>query len=945
MVEKFTNRLRLGLLLIAISSPLEFAAAQGSETYFVVISGALTEVSIPPYTTSQIIIWPKSAASAIPIFFNNWTLFGLPDYLSPQTCSDDFMAAGQVWSTASDNIFGFYQETTSYGVNVTFDANTADYPDPQNDGGRTFNTVVYSQNASRDIFVANAGTSPTETKNTITTIIFNSTTSFNYVWSNQTTGVPVGEVCFRQVALHELGHVIGLGDDQNDVGSVMGDATSGTDFYGLSTDDQSALTNVENQTVTGIGGGGGGYLAAAPTGLSATIVGQNVVLNWTPYSDLNAEYLTISKNGIPIDGGLPFPLTQTSYTDINAVSSLPADYEIVAISSGGESASLPVSVSVAPTTISAPTTWIGAVCVPNSVVVNSGATLTIGAGTNVVFNAGNNYTLTAYGGLTVQGTSTSPVVFTSNSSSPSPGDWGSIILNGSGANSSSISYSNINYGTEVDVTGANSVTIQNCNITNSSSYGVYLNSSSNCLVQGNTIANDNVYNGILVTGGSNNNCYWNTVYKHPSGGGYHNGVGILYSASSGTVGENDIDHYGWGISSMYGASVSAAENPNGKNNRITDCEYGLMVYNNSYGQFGEYDEIWGLNSIYNNNPYDAYVYNNSTVYAETDWWNGSPTTYVDGTSQGSFSGWYEDPWSGITIPSGTQKVTGGGASIAYTASQANGPGAEVQSSDTPVTPLQDSILIGMRLRQQNGFTAAKDYFKSYIKKHPRDPRGYVNLYGCTNDTTLPDIFNTFKALPANAPPIEKLLLGNLYQMENQPDLAEQVDDSIIKDYPNNPIAVRAEESNMLMDLNDKNDLQSAAALLSTIKSQANLITPMELQDAEEIVALHSGAAASGSEKATLTTSSALPKAFELSQNYPNPFNPTTTIEYQLPKDSRVTLKVYDVLGREVATLVDGEQTAGSYHATFDGSKFASGVYFYRLSTPEYSKVQKMALMK
>ena len=89
----------------------------------------------------------------------------------------------------------------------------------------------------------------------------------------------------------------------------------------------------------------------------------------------------------------------------------------------------------------------------------------------------------------------------------------------------------------------------------------------------------------------------------------------------------------------------------------------------------------------------------------------------------------------------------------------------------------------------------------------------------------------------------------------------------------------------------------------------------------------------------------VPRTIQLNQNYPNPFNPTTVIQYQLPKDTHVTLKIYDILGRVVATLVDGEETAGPHEVVFDGSRFASSVYFYRLSTPTYSKIQKMILMK
>jgi hypothetical protein len=73
-----------------------------------------------------------------------------------------------------------------------------------------------------------------------------------------------------------------------------------------------------------------------------------------------------------------------------------------------------------------------------------------------------------------------------------------------------------------------------------------------------------------------------------------------------------------------------------------------------------------------------------------------------------------------------------------------------------------------------------------------------------------------------------------------------------------------------------------------------------------------------------------PEKFELFQNYPNPFNPTTTICYQLTRDSRVQLKVYNILGQEVATLVDGEKQAGYHQEIFDATRIASGMYIYRI---------------
>ncbi|MDP2039038.1 MAG: T9SS type A sorting domain-containing protein, partial [Ignavibacteria bacterium] len=91
----------------------------------------------------------------------------------------------------------------------------------------------------------------------------------------------------------------------------------------------------------------------------------------------------------------------------------------------------------------------------------------------------------------------------------------------------------------------------------------------------------------------------------------------------------------------------------------------------------------------------------------------------------------------------------------------------------------------------------------------------------------------------------------------------------------------------------------------------------------------------------------LPTKFFLGQNYPNPFNPSTTINYQLPTAGYVTLKVYDVLGREVATLVNEYQQAGTYNSQFAIRNYQlhSGVYFYRLKAGNFVQSKKMILLK
>jgi hypothetical protein len=89
----------------------------------------------------------------------------------------------------------------------------------------------------------------------------------------------------------------------------------------------------------------------------------------------------------------------------------------------------------------------------------------------------------------------------------------------------------------------------------------------------------------------------------------------------------------------------------------------------------------------------------------------------------------------------------------------------------------------------------------------------------------------------------------------------------------------------------------------------------------------------------------IPEKFSLEQNYPNPFNPSTTFSFAIPHSSFLTLKVYDLLGREVAMLVNEEKTPGTYKVTFDAAELASGVYFYRLQTSGFVATKKLMLVK
>jgi len=92
-------------------------------------------------------------------------------------------------------------------------------------------------------------------------------------------------------------------------------------------------------------------------------------------------------------------------------------------------------------------------------------------------------------------------------------------------------------------------------------------------------------------------------------------------------------------------------------------------------------------------------------------------------------------------------------------------------------------------------------------------------------------------------------------------------------------------------------------------------------------------------------STEVPNGYSLSQNYPNPFNPSTKINYELQRAGFVKLVVYDILGKEIETLVSDKQSPGSYEITFNASKLSSGIYFYKLTTDNISETKKMLLIK
>jgi len=435
---------------------------------------------------SSVVKWNESVTMYLPIqvIFGNSDFPGSNQDLQRTDAQNELDTVETWWNeTMSSTGNCFHVQEVSYGgAQILFTSNTFYF---QNKNGVDYVAETANAVSGTDLTVDGDAKSP----NTTAGILFNNTSNFQsqYTWtSSWYTNTLTQYVNFQNIAVHEMGHLFGLGDDYVDQNSVM---------YYAQTPDQSELyldrTDVYamERLYCGVLVGTGSAPPPAPTNFSVNIVGQNIVLNWNEASGVPISSFKVYKNGSVIAEP-----SGASYTDANGTSSLPVAYQVGAYSYypgppyylDGESDTQPIDVIAAPSSISYDTLWTGVVYVNNNVTISSGATVYIGASTKVIFNSGN-YSITANGRLNVEGTSSSPVTFTSNSSSPSPGDWGSIVLSGSGASGSTIDYANIEYGTDIQVNNTLNVTIENCNIANNSGNGISTYFSSNFLAEDNTI--------------------------------------------------------------------------------------------------------------------------------------------------------------------------------------------------------------------------------------------------------------------------------------------------------------------------------------------------------------------------------------------------------------------------------------------------------------------------
>jgi hypothetical protein len=251
----------------------------------------------------------------------------------------------------------------------------------------------------------------------------------------------------------------------------------------------------------------------------------------------------------------------------------------------------------------------------------------------------------------------------------------------------------------------------------------------------------------------------------------------------------------------------------------------------------------------------------------------------------------------------------------------------------------------MFLEDQGRISDAINFYKDLIAKDKYAKIALSQLSRIKNQYSRIELADYFESLLSNQkyyPTINKIF-GNIYLRNNQFENAIKAWDNVIRTDSSGEDGISARFEKLFAYLYKEKDRNTALLILSDIKAMNSKKkeVQMRIKYADYLI---EGSNKTLNKKINLAGGN-IPKTYNLFQNYPNPFNPSTTIRYQIPKPGAVTLNMYDILGREVATLVNENKIEGSYDYSFNASRFASGIYIYQLRVNDYVSSKKMILIK
>ncbi len=617
----------------------------------------------------------------------------------------------------------------------------------------------------------------------------------------------------------------------------------------------------------------------------------------------------------------------------------------------------------------------------NTVTVAPGVTLTINPGAVLKFPSAN-IRITVNGNLNVAGTSSNPA--TIDFTAPYTYGMNGIQFNsGSGGSFSYCNIKNASYG----IYASNAtIAVDHCTISNCAQAGVYSSgqlpritystftgngtaiSISNTgfvsypWITGNTISSNRY--GIYLYNSSPMYLEFNTVSGNTDGGiwcshgstPYMRGNTISGNGGDGLHAEDASPaHFG----SYYGEP--------GLNVVRQNSRYGVYA-NSSNVYLGSTDTHYGMNSIYNNGSYELLATYNSYVMAQYNWWNYTYMPYFPPWDLRSENGGSFTAYPGLTWDPNSGRTASMTTLASVSASQETGtPGksgkqTEVVSSDTSFFDSELSAAIS-KMSEGKHNEAIPLFARKFWKEKNERKKTYIleqlaECYRGADTSAAGRIVSANRFLEYLNKEIRPTLdkSGALYIRSLELESIALLDAGQIEEAVKALLTLRE-------NFKDK-DIQRHALfnlayihqnLLGNTEEGRGYFAQLkesypddELTRLGELVMVNFGGDAPNADMGA-NAEKMLPVADDSAEaalgNFPNPFNPTTAIRYQVPKAGQVTLRVYDILGREVATLVNEHQGAGVHSATFDGSRLASGVYFYLLTAPGINQVKKMLLTK
>ncbi|MDP3149200.1 MAG: right-handed parallel beta-helix repeat-containing protein [Ignavibacteria bacterium] len=563
-----------------------------------------------------------------------------------------------------------------------------------------------------------------------------------------------------------------------------------------------------------------------------------------------------------------------------------------------------------------------------SLIVNG--TLVVQSGASLRFT--NGAYLTINGTLNATGISTNKITFDRIGTT---GTWGGIVFNS--GSSGSVEYCNIYHATN-GITCSSTLPMIRYNTIANNATGIYVsnvgtpsNEISYNTIQSNTYQgislyyaspkiysntiSGNAYYGISCRYYSSPYLYGNTITGHTS-----SALSCYYYSSARLVPWNAYGYY-WGagrnkIKNNTGNGISAAYMSN------------LYLGSSPYG---------GHNSIFNNTGRELSAYYNCNIMAEINYW-GTPLdttefyayqSTIDYTPADTID-WNPDNQSIVRGPNGISNLS-------------------------TTNSVKSDLDKAYGLQSEGKFDEAIAVYDSYINANSTDSKSAYalvridecyKLSGKEGAATYLDNTIKTKANKSNELDAVSLELKNQYLIQDK-RFEEAVNNlnKLAVTYKTNKEVEKHSLFNAgyvyLTYLNDyKNATDKFDELAVKYPDDDLVFESKYLLGATETVNAFKSVLPKTAESELIK-----PAKYELTQNYPNPFNPITTITYQLPKSGSVTLKIYDMLGKEVMTLVSEQKEIGKYTVQFDASSLASGMYVYQLRANDYTSTKKMLLLK